>query len=204
MRCSQLMAARLLSTSSTSASVAAGQPSTSAASSSAGVAAGSSIYTACVLERLPVSWFMPWWHNCLSFKWHHSKAYHLQWMHMPVQIVEPAAPQWEVEHNLWLRAENLRDGFAKEYPKPVRTSEVVVTCTRRFLYCMLWPFKLIIQSCPPCCIMLWNEGRNNVSRASCLCASACLQPAKKDGQGGGQMKQDLVSRHVHDQCSTYS
>lgn len=50
---------------------------------------------------------------------------------MPVQIVEPAAPQWEVEHNLWLRAENLRDGFAKEYPKPVRTSEVVVTCTRR-------------------------------------------------------------------------
>lgn len=52
-------------------------------------------------------------------------------MHMPVQIVESAAPQWEVEHNLWLRAENLRDGFAKEYPKPVRTLQVAVCCTRR-------------------------------------------------------------------------
>lgn len=50
----------------------------------------------------------------------HAEA-HAVVLHSCAQIVMPEAQPWQTEHDMYIRAEDLRQGIAKEYPSQVRT-----------------------------------------------------------------------------------
>ena len=82
-----------------------------------------------------------------------------------LKVVMAAAPGWEHEHKLWLRSENLRDGFTKEYPK------VVSWCSHA--YQQVETVSIAVVDKP----------------AVVFCT---LQTLKKGDGSSSQMKQDLV------------